>query len=215
VSKTLVDTRTNLIRGTYVESPLNFSIAGRYVIDVPDALGIKPITNSVTDLVNAKIAAFLAAQGMVGSFNDEFLASPNVDATKSSRFGIGPNKRTVILGGGWITTNIITIPASFTQIFAHWNAYLYTSVPSGSLTQPPPPQILYNWDFNSGEFIDFDPNNFIVEMRDTADSVTLATLSPDVKTPMAGGPGFQFRLRITNNDFNHIWTTSDWVLLYQ
>ncbi len=214
MSKVLVDTQTNKIRGTYAP-PLNFSVSGRYVIDVPDFLNVEPTTDVVSDLVTAKANAFLSSQGMVGSLSDELLGSPNVDSAQSSRFGVGPNKRTFLLGGGQIVTNVLTIGPAITQLYSHWYSFLLSLAPSISIATPPPPQLLYNWDLNTGKFVEFDPTIFTVEVRDTTNTVTLATLSPDAKTLFAAGPGLNFRLRFTNNDLNHIRYLSDWVILYQ
>jgi len=215
MTKILVDSQTNKIRGTYL-APLNFSISGRYVIDVPDSVGVQASTDSVSDLISAKTTAFIQSQGMVDGLNDELLTTPNIDSTKSYRYGVGPNKRSLILQQGWITTNILTITPAFTQIFAHWYAFLFfpSTEPTNAPSTPAPPA-LYNWDTVTSMFTDFDPNIFLAEVRDTTDTSTLFTLSPDVKVPFAGGPNFNFRLRFTNNDPNHIWYLSDWTFLYQ
>ncbi len=210
--KYLVDTTTGLIRGSY-RPPLNFSVSSRYVMDVPDSLGVQAQTSSVADLITAKLNGFQVAHPtLVGNVFDELLATPAVDIAQSSRILTGPNKRTAILPGGVLVTTVQTIAPSFTMVFGHWNLFTLFSDPGPVTATPAPPRLLYN--FSAGVFAEIPPSIMTVEIRNSINTSTLATLAPDTAVNFAGGPAFSFRLRFTNNDALKTYHLSDWVLLY-
>lgn len=214
MSKFLIDPATSKVRGTF-SPPLEFSIFNRYVIDSPDSLGVRAVTDSVADLVNAKVEAFQRTAGMTGFLNDEMLSSLGVDSSQSARFGTGVNKRTHLLAtGGQIVTNPLFIAPAMTQVYAHWYGFILSLLPDTSIPTPVPNKLRYNWDPNASAFTEFDPSNFTVEIRDVGNTVTLLTLTSDVETAFVAGPALNFRLRFTNNDPNHVWHLSDWILLY-
>jgi hypothetical protein len=178
-------------------------------------LGVIAKTSVVADLVNAKIVAYKTQQGMSNYFNDEFLATPNVDPTNSTRYAVGPNKRTKILPGGMIVTNVMVSGPAAGFLYAHWYGFLLFSQPGSLNVAPPPSDLLYNYDPTIPGFTEFDPTIFTVEVRDSSNSTTLLTLTPDMKTSFALGAGTSFRLRFTNTDVSRIFYLSDWIFLYQ
>lgn len=216
MSKFLVDRADGVVKGTY-QFPMDFSVAGHYVIDAPTSLQVRALTNSLPDLLTAKVDAFKALHPSLPSYySDEFLAIPNVDASQSSRYTIGPDKRTILFpNGGQIVTTQLSIGAAITTVFPHWHAFtLYTepAVPPAS-GPPAPDRLLYNYNPNISDFEDFIPATFTVEIRDFTNSVTLLTLIPDQEQSFIFGPG-NVRIRITNNDPDRHFHMSDWLLLY-
>lgn len=211
--KFLVGSLDGKVRSTH-EAPLNFSISGKFVVDSPPGLPVRADTDSLTDLVNAKVAAFKAAHpSLQNAHYDELLAVPNVDAAASSRFGTGPDKRTVILPGGSVVTNPLAIAAPTTSVFVHWYGFTLYSEPGALSAQPPPSRLLYNFNPVLSDFEEFSPSTFTVAIRDSANTTTLLTPVPDAEQAFAFGPG-SIRLRFTNSSADRIFHLSDWILLY-
>jgi len=215
MSKFLVSLSDGKIKSTH-DFPMDFSIAGHYVMDIPSDLQVKAQTDVVADLEAAKIAAFKGKHpGLATSLNDEVLASPNVDAAESSRFTLGPYKRTILFpAGGQIVTAAMAVGIAATTVFAHWHGFTLYSEPADypAAGAPPPDRLLYNYDTVAVAFQAFDPATFTVEIRDSTNTSTLATLTPDVEQAFAFGPG-NIRLRVTNNDPDKSYHLSDWILL--
>lgn len=216
MSKFLVSLSDDRIKSTH-DFPMDFSIAGHYVMDIPTSLQVKAQTDVVADLEAAKIAAFKGQHpALQNSLNDEVLAVPNVDAAESSRFTLGPHKRTIMFpAGGQIVTGVMAIGIATTTVFAHWHGFtLYVEPadypPSGA---PPPDRLLYNYNPVAVAFQEFSASTFTVEVRDSTNTATLATLTPDTEQSFAFGPG-NIRLRFTNNDLDRPYHLSDWILLF-
>jgi hypothetical protein len=215
----LVDTQTDLIRGRYAE-PLDFSISGRYVINLPDGFGLKPETDAVSNLIQDKIDTFIRLHPAIPDyFFDELLTAPppNIDPnpTQSSRYLIGPNKRTAILPGGFVTTNQLVTTGSFNTTFFHLHAFLLYSEPGdSSAAHPSPSRLLYNYEPGTG-FIVFSHSDFIVEYRDAAGAVTLHTATPELEDPsFTSGVPLTFRIKFTNNSLTRTYYLSDWMFMY-
>jgi hypothetical protein len=216
--KILVDTQTDEIQGRY-EEPLDFSISGRYVVDVPDGFGTDPDTNVLADAIQEKIGAFKGYHlTLTNYFNDEFLAVPNIDpaiTTSTLRYLTGPNKRAAILPGGSIITNILSIGAAFTTTFFHLHGFILHSEPgSSSASHPSPSRLLYNYDGSA--FITFDPSDFLIEYYDSVGTGVLYTpVTPDVEdTGWSSGGAIDFRIKLTNNHVSRVYYLSDWLFLY-
>lgn len=213
MSKFLVGTQDGKVRGTH-EAPLNFSISGRYVIDVPPGLAVKAQTDSVADLVTAKLDAIRAEHpSFSGTVFDELLATPNVDPAQSTRYAVGPNKRTKILPGGSIVTNPIPFAAPITRVYIAWYGFLLHSDPGPSSATPGPPRLLYNYNPLLPAFEDFDPSVFGVAIRDSTNTSTLLSAVSGAEQNFVFGPG-SVRLRFTNLSPDLTYHLSDWVLLY-
>jgi hypothetical protein len=217
--KVLIDTQTDEIRGRY-EEPLDFSISGRYVIDIPEGFGINSETNVLSTLVQNKIDTFIRLHPTLPNyFYDEFLTipAPNIDTTNSTRYFTGPNKRTVILPGGEIITNTLTTAGGFNTTFIHLYGFiLYVEPGSSSATHPSPSRLLYN--HNGSSFITFNPNDFTIEYHDLPYNPPASLLyspSPDAEETGWIEPGAKsFVIRFRNDHPNQIYYLSDWVFLY-
>lgn len=209
--KFLVDPSGDLVRGAY-NAPLDFSVSGRYVIDVQDGIEVRASTSSVVDLIASKVAAIkLEHPTLTEHLNDEFLTTSQVDVAASSRIMVGPSKRTVILPGGRLVTTALVIPTAFTKVMAHWYGFRLYSHPGSVTATPSPPRLLYNHDGTN--FVTFDPTSFLVELRNSTNTSTHVTLSQDVETTFSQATPFTFRLRFTNNAAFPLHL-SDWTLLY-
>lgn len=215
MSKFLVDLFDGNIKSNH-DFPLNFSISGHYVFDVPDSLKISANTDSVIDLEAAKIAAFKALHSSLpNSVNDELITSPNVDSSNSTRFTLGINKRTKLFqSGGEVTTSAIIISSAITTVFIHYYGFTTYVEPaiypvSGA---PPPDRLLYNYDTVTS-FQEFNPSTFTVEIIDAVTLAVLATLTADKEQPFVFAPG-SIRLRFKNNDTSKQYHLSDWILLF-
>lgn len=213
MSKFLVGTQDGKIRGTH-EAPMDFSISGRYVINVPPGLAVKAQTDLVSDLVNAKLDAIRAEHPtFTGTVYDELLAVPNVDPAQSTLYAVGPNKRTKILPGGSVVTNPIPFAAPISRVYSAWYGFILYSDPGPSSSSPVPPRLLYNYNPAVSGFEEFDPTVFSVAVRDSTNTSTLLSLASNSEQNFAFGPG-SIRLRFTNSSPDIAFHLSDWVLLY-
>lgn len=219
MAKVLVDKHTGAITGVHrtvwdgpVDNSLSFSVSGHYVIDWPDFLGPVPALTTVANLVLAKGNAFQDAHRpqLYFLYSDELLTSPNVDPAESSGYVIGEQKKTVILPGGTVVTNLMSIPGTATTIYFRMCAFTLTPDPGAPSAQPGPPKVLYE-DTSGNE-------DFVVEIRDAANAATLGLpVRPQNNVPWEQpfsftGPG-NIRLRFTNLLQTPI-NLSDWVFLY-
>ena len=218
MTKILVDKQTDVIRGRY-EEPLDFSISGRYVIDLPEGFGINPQTDSVATLLQEKINTFIRLHpALPNFFYDELLAAPppNIDpalVAHTQRYMVGPNKRTAILPGGSVTTNIITTIAGFSTVFLHLHGFILHSEPGSSLaTHPEPSRLLYN--HTGSGFITFDYNDFLIEYWDAAMGGVLFTPTPEAEETWVQGAPLNFRIKFTNIHASRVYYLSDWIFLY-
>lgn len=209
--KFLVDPSGDLVRGAY-NAPLDFSISGKYVVDVQDGIEVRASTSSVTDLIAAKVSAIKAEHPtLMEHLNDEFLTTSQIDVAASTRIMAGPSKRAMILPGGRLVTTALVIPTAFTSVMAHWYGFRLHSHPGPVTPTPEPPRLLYNHDGTN--FITFDPTSFLVELRNSTNTATHVTLSQDVEASFSQATPFTFRLRFTNNAVVPLHL-SDWTLLY-
>lgn len=212
--KYLIDKTTNEVRGRY-QPPLDFSISGKYIIDISNDLAVEIPTNLVTDLINSKIASYLSNHpSLPYYFNDELIVVPNIDPLYSVGYLVGPSKRTAILPGGHVSTNIITFINPVSDIFLHYYGFVIHSHPGPITTTPEPNRLLYNYDSILSNFIEFDPSWLTVEIIDTLDTMVYMTPTPDMEVnfiPMF--PPFNFRLKFTNVDTKIIYL-SDWMLMF-
>lgn len=216
--KALVDTQTGLIRGIYAE-PLNFSISGHYIIDIPSQISVKPTTNVVSDLLNLKVAAWKTLTGLASSVSDELLAVPNVDISTvgilSNRIQTGPNKKTVIQPGGVLVTNTIAT-AGGTKLYLHYNGYLLNRQVVDPLNPVnpnyPPARMLYSYDGVGVTFTTFQSSTFTVSIvNPNTPFATVSTPTPD--TVVTSSVPTSFRLSFTNTSTQPYYL-SDWILLY-
>lgn len=217
MAKILVDTQTDLIRG-YFEEPLDFSISGRYVLDIPP--GLYPATEVVSDILVRKVSQYRSYHPTLPNyFNDELLAVPNIDTGNSFGYALGANKRTAIFpNSGYVTTNLMAVAAAPTNILIHCYGFLLYSDPGSIITHPKPSRLLYNYNPGFG-FIDFNPATFQIQILDNTYSVIHTFSNADVieNTWVPGpvpSPGDQICLRFTNTDTTKIWHLSDWILMY-
>ncbi len=212
MSKFLVNLNDGKISSTH-DFPMDFSISGHYVIDVPTALQIKAQTDSIVDLETAKVAAFSGLhQSLPIKFNDELITNPNIDKLKSSRYAIGPDKRSVIFPSGQIVTNLLVVPTATTSIFAHWHGFTLSIDNNQTSNIKYPDRVLYNYNSAVSAFQKFSSSTFTVDIMDSTNTTVLATLTPDVEQSFIFASG-SIRLRFTNNDLSKHYHLSDWILL--
>lgn len=212
MAKLLVDTQTDEIRG-YYDDPLDFSVSGRYVLDVPP--GLYPTSTSVTTAITDKVNRYKAYHpSLVNSVYDELLSTPNIDILNSSGYFLGPNKRTEVYG--YIYTNPIafTIVPAPTKALIHLHGFTLYSDPGVTSINPPPNRLLYNYDPSTG-FFTFNPSVFQVEIVDAVSFVPLypflaADTEEDVSAVVFPA---SVRLRFTNTGVIR-YHLSDWLLLY-
>ena len=215
MSKFLVDKLEGTIRSVH-DHPMDFSISGRYVIDVATSLQIKPDTDLVGDLLTEKVSRYKAQQpSLIVDVSDELLAAPNIDVTPgtSSRYVFGRNKRVAILPGGHVWTNVIVWPGAPTTIWSHWYGFtLHDDVNVVGPDGPRPSPILYNFNPISSQFEEFVAAKFKVEVYDSTMSTLEATLISD--NVQAFSPStLSNRLRFENLDPDRTWYLSDWIVL--
>jgi hypothetical protein len=220
MTKILVDAQTDAVRGRY-EEPLDFSISGRYVIDIPAGFGIDPTTSSLASLIQEKIDTFVRLHpALPNNFYDEFLTAPppNVDPTNSTRYFVGPNKRTALLpNGGEIVTNTLTTIAGFNTTYFHIHGFLLYSEPGdSSASHPSPSRLLYN--YNGTAFETFDYNDFLIEYHNTPyapPGSLIQTVTPELEdTSWIEVGAKSFVIRIRNINTSRIYYLSDWMFLY-
>lgn len=216
MSKHLIDSFTDEVKGTY-QFPLDFSTSGHYVVDVSSSLNIRAQTDSLSELITAKVNAYKALHPTLpGELSDEFITVANIDAAESARLTIGPNKRTCLFpNGGEMVTNPFVLGSAITNVFAHWHGFTLNSEPAAYPTSgaPEPDRLLYNFNTGIATFEEFIPATFTVQVRDSANTTTLLTLAPDQEQAFVFGPG-SIRIRIINNDSSRAFYVSDWLLLH-
>lgn len=213
--KALVDKSTGTIVGSYAQ-PLDFSISGKIVIDIPDSFGIAPSTNVVSALIADKVAAFEDLHpSLTESHYDELFTTAMIDATLSSRVIIGPDKRSAIMPAGWLMTNPIAIagPGVKTTVCVHWSGHT-TCLEYQSAAKSPPNRVLLDYDPGLPGFSNFDPMNFGTYLMDSTGAVTLAgPFTVDYETTVAPlVTPLSVRLKFVNVGTRtaHL---SDWILM--
>lgn len=211
MSEFLVDRITNEVRSTHT-FPLKFSISGKFIVNCPNELLVEAKTNLLSELLTKKIDGFKKLHpDLVNTINDEFITSPNVDQAQSSKISIGIGKRTSIFPTGSLVTNTFVVAITATKVFSHWHSFLLASNPSLS-SLPGPDDLLYGYNIVTQAFEEFEPSAFTVEIRNSTNTATIATLISDTEQSIALTPG-NYRLRFINNDLSKVYFLSDWVLL--
>jgi hypothetical protein len=222
MSKFLVERSSGKIRSTH-EHPLEFSVSGKYVIDVPTELQVRVDTDVVADLVNEKIERFQALNpGLPNYLYDELLTTPNTDTSisLSGRSFYGKDKRTAMPPNAFVWTNATAVSGIMTQVFPHWYGFSLFSDPDVMGPDGPRPSpLLYNYNPVSSQFEEFLPAKFKVDLYEDLSGgagplVLKATLDPDTVQAVAAMTGTTIRLRFENLDPDRIWYLSDWLLLY-
>lgn len=213
--KVLVDIQSwpqpGKVRGAY-NPPLNFSVSGKYVINVPPEAGSIDIdTASPAQIITNKTNALMALHPLMSqSLGDEFLTTSLIDATSLTVGTIcAPNKGVVIFPGGVLTTSIRTITVSpLTRVSVTYYGFrLGRELP---LDNGPAP-VLYNWDGLS--FIDFGPGIFDVDIMDSIGTTVLVpNLESGVEYPYVVATPINVRLRFTNMSADP-WYLSDYLLM--
>ncbi len=219
MTKFLVSTADGSVRSAHVP-PLDFSVSGRFVVDVPDDVSVSADTASLADLLAEKIAGIGArplVRGLPLSQYDELLSSPNVDPALSGRCFLGPNKRCSMFPGGTIVTNPIPISSSASHIYFHWYGFLLASEPgprppSAVPARPPPPRLLYNYDVLAESFVELDPSSLSVQVWDSTFSSMLLNVDFETVQPFSFGPG-SVRLKFQNTS-GSIQRLSDWAFFH-
>lgn len=211
--KYLINKTNNYLQGVRKE-PLDFSISGLYAIDIEDKLPIKlpdiPIVTSAI-LESNKIDAYHRLlphlpNHLVGEYNTTIAG---IDSAQSNGVSIGTQKTIVIYPGGTLLTNTLAF-SSTSLVYSHWYGFLL-GIRYSDYINPRPNEILYGYNENTSLFEEFNPTNFLVEIRDSANTMTLLALNPDQEMSFVfGGPSI--RIRITNNSLLP-YHLSDWILL--
>lgn len=223
MAKFLIGTLDGKVRSAH-NPPLNFSISGRYVVDVPQDLSVLAETDSLPQLIYEKVIGIsnrpsVRAAGLPFVFNDELTTVPNIDETQCTKCFIGRDKRCAMFPGGKLVTNLIPLSVEFANIYFHWYGFLLYSdegpqPPSSIPARPEPPRTLYNYDSESSTFVDFNPDDVLLEMVNSTNTAVLMTASYEVvqQPPSPIGPA-NVRLRFTNQS-NRIIYLSDWIFLH-
>lgn len=209
----VVDDYDDLIKFSYRDAA-DFSLTGKYAIQIDDALGIDSNQSNVpANAIAAKLQAYQAGRSftIIDSFQEEFLnAIPvTIDTANSDRYILGKNKRTAMLPGGYITTTNIPITVASTKFFCHWHGFYLNQISNAILpfAIPRTPNSVY---YNNASL--FSPSTFTVELYQSGGPL-LATLVSDVETTLgAFGPG-NVVLKIINSHPTITYNLSDVILL--
>ena len=216
--KALVDRTTGTVIGTYA-APLNFSLSGKYVVDVPDEFGVVPSDQSVATLAANKVLGFQSLHPTyTQALSDELLDLTKVDLSLSVRIIAGPQKRTAILPAGYVMTApfSITVP-SLTSLCVHWSGiFQYVDGATPSVGVPaslklPPARIMQDYDGTS--FLPYDPTILSAELWNAAGNAPLIGVpAMDEEFAYAAATPLTARLRFLNSSGSPFFL-SDWILL--
>jgi hypothetical protein len=213
----LVDDATQEVRAGF-QFPLQSSIAGHFVVDVPDELGVVPESSFLPDLLDAKLNAYLAAHSNLPTGKSgEFLGpvSAEVDVSLSSGCFLGPNKKVALLPGGHVQTTVNSLLGVFTKIFLHYGVFtLFQDSPDIGADYPGPSRTLYGWDSSVLNFVEPDPAIVQVSLMDSTGAVTLVpTMFSDSIISYASG-NLATRLKFLNTSATRTLYLSDYYLLW-
>lgn len=213
--KVLVDSQNGEIQGVY-NSPLNFSVSGKYIINVPVGAGSVPVDNNdPLLLIAAKKSALMALHPTLPqAFSDEFLDISMIDQILSFGVVAAPNKGTFVMPGGVLMTDImvLTVPI-LSRVSVTYDGFLLNRNVEQSLEQPDPASLLYGWDPGSSSFVDFGPGIFQVDMMDLAGALVLVpNMQSGLEYLYADPTPLSVRLRFTNLSMVP-WHLSDYLLL--
>jgi len=209
--KFLVDEASGLVKGSY-EHPLDFSVSGHYIIDVPTFLGVQAADTNPSNLVTAKVNAFkVVHSALPNSFNNEFLDASAISTSLSSEYSVGPNKRVAVGPGGVVQTAQLVTSAAMAKVLVHLSVFTLafdTSTGPGAGAS----RLMYNFVPGSG-FAEPALSNVAVSVMNAAGNASLLAVTPGSEQAFVQSSGFTFRLRFTNNGSSRIWL-SDYVVLY-
>jgi hypothetical protein len=231
MAKFLIGTLDGKVRSAH-NPPLDFSISGRYVVDVPQDLSVEAKTDSLPELLHEKVVAIQnrAAVRQVPSgtqlkfaLSDELLVVPNVDAVLSARCMLGPNKRSALMKNGVLWTNPLLVSATTSYAYFHWYGFRLWAdegpePPAAVPVRPDPPRVLYNYDPVAQSFIEFNPGDLTVEVWSVGSGPSFAPVARLLTASYEVVQAFSFasgnvRLKFINNLPATIWL-SDWLFLY-
>lgn len=213
--KYLVEDASQEVRAGF-QTPFESSIAGHFVMDVPDELGVVPTSSFLPDLIAAKEAAYQAAHMNLtnGILSSEFLVTSNIYLPQSDGFIMGAHKRVGILPGGHVQTTAQTLSGSFTKIFFHFGLFTFFQFTAGISDSYSAPLIQqYNWDVDLNDLADQDPNQVQVSLKQASNNDTLANLFSDSVISYAG-TGLSFRLEFANPSTTKTLYLSDYYMLW-
>lgn len=219
MTKFVVDATANEIRGSF-DPPLNFSVAGKYVIDVPDSLGVETSSTSVSELINAKVAAFEALHPDLdySTEYDEVLSAAAYDPALSDGVMYGDFKRVCLLPGGYVFTTAFSNPVA-TKVFLHYYGFVLELKFDTTSVSPPPPRLLYNYesppvglDGGGSGFLEFENSDLLVQVYDSTGTSLVFTPTPDAETDVPSPPLTSYRLRFENTSSHRVFL-SDWIFL--
>ncbi len=231
MAKFLIGTLDGKVRSAH-NPPLDFSISGRFVVDVPQDLAVVAKTDSLPELLHEKVVGIQnrpavrqvpSGSQLVNALSDELLAIPNIDASLSSRSVTGPNKRCAMMQGGVLWTNPLPVSTTTSYVYFHWYGFRLfldqgPQPPAAVPARPDPPRVLYNYDPVAESFVEFNPGDITVEVWSVgagpgfAPSAKLLTANYEVLQAFAFSPG-SYRLKFINNSPVTVWL-SDWLFLY-
>lgn len=214
--KVLIDNATNTVIGSYL-APIDFSVSGKSVVDVPDNFGVKASTSVVADLLTQKVVAFKAQHpALPQAFSDELFDLTKVDTGLSSRIVAGDRKRTSVLPGGYLMTAPFTITVvSLTLVCVHWSGFtMYSDSGPPTVAKPPPSRLLMDYDPGLPGFVPFDPTTFAVSMMDSTGTIPLIAgpIPLDTEVSYASVTPLTVRLKFLNTGAVPA-RLSDWIFL--
>lgn len=213
--KVLVNSQSGKIQGAY-DSPLKFSVSGKYVINMPPEVGLIPINSDDPSLlITAKQNALMALHPTLSeAFNNELLNISMIDQTQSFGVVAAPNKGTLIMPGGIImtTTMTLTVPI-LSRIAVIYSGFLLNRDVKQVSEQPDPASLLYGWDLDSSSFVEFGPGVFEVDVMDsTGTTVLVPNLQSGLEYIYLDTTPLDVRLRFTSLSLVP-WHLSDYLLL--
>lgn len=213
--KVIVDRQTSLMRAAYEET-VRFSTSGMFVVDFPDVPGTNPFAQDLNGLILQKVNNFKEEHVTLPlAVYDEFLTTSQVDASLSSRYKIGANKRTAIRPGGVLMSQPFAVGApltAITKLFFHFSLFtLYLDPGSPSELVPPPSKLLYNHDGTS--FVEPSLSDMTCHLMNSAGTVALTTLLRDTEQAYSSALA-SFRVRFTNGSPTKTYYVSDWLTLF-
>lgn len=231
MAKFLIGTLDGKVRSAH-NPPLNFSISGRYVVDVPQDLSVEAKTDSLPELLHEKVVGIQnrpavrqvpSGSRLTFALSDELINTGNVDSTLSTRCMVGPNKRSALMPGGVLWTNPMLVSTTTSYAYFHWYGFRLwmdegPQPPASIPARPDPPRVLYNYDPVAQSFIDFNSDDITVEVWTVGSGPAFAPVAKVLTASYEVVQAFSFssanvRLKFINNTQGTIWL-SDWLFLY-
>lgn len=231
MAKFLIGTLDGKVRSAH-NPPLDFSISGRYVVDVPQDLSVEAKTDSLPELLYEKVSGMQNRPAvrqvpsgtlLTYALSDELLVVPNVDSALSTRCMVGPNKRTAMMEGGVLWTNPLLVSATTSYAYFHWYGFSLwmdegPQPPASVPVRPDPPRVLYNYDPVAKSFVEFNPGDVTVEVWSVGAGPSFSPVAKLLTASYEAVQAFSFatgsvRLKFINNSPVTVWL-SDWLFLY-